>query len=103
MTDLMREEFEKAIAEKLTKDTGDTVTWLDIMNCRDGDEYKVQTLSSAWWGWQASRDALVIDIESLSISFDTDTNHEDCGPALLDRDDVAGAIHAAGIKTNPPT
>lgn len=93
MSDLMREEFEKAIAGMLTKDTGDTVTWLDIMNCRDGDEYKAQTLSSAWWGWQASRDALAVTLPPARDSFSPNIGDDCYCP-----DQLQAAFEGAGVK-----
>lgn len=62
MSDLMRLDFEKAMAEMLTKDTDAELTAMDLMDCRDGDEYKSHVLSSAWWAWQASRECLVIEL-----------------------------------------
>lgn len=105
MSDLMREEFESAMAEMLTRDTADTVTALDLMNCRDGNEYKSHVLSSAWWAWQASRECLVIDLppepeypdepdDAIDDSY-MDEYHSSVGM----RHACINFIHAAGVKT----
>ena len=93
MSDLMREEFETAMAEMLTRDTADTVTALDLMNCRDGNEYKSHVLSSAWWAWQASRECLVIELPAWEEYSGTD---EGAAQTILD---CERSINAVGVKT----
>lgn len=102
MSDLMREEFETAMAEMLTRDTADTVTALDLMNCRDGNEYKSHVLSSAWWAWQASRECLVIELPDRFDEHYQDY-YEDVDGGCFNEgryiNDVHAALTAAGVKT----
>lgn len=101
MSDLMREEFETAMAEMLTRDTADTVTALDLMNCRDGNEYKSHVLSSAWWAWQASRERLVIELPDRFDEHYQDY-YEDVDGGCFNEgryiNDVHAALTAAGVK-----
>ena len=49
------------------------------------DDYLNSLVQSAWWGWQASREALVIDLPKVIGS-------------LMYSSDVYEAIEAAGVK-----
>ena len=55
MSDKMREEFEAAIA----LETGRPV--LEFRDDRRGESYASTGPKYAWWGWKASREALVIE------------------------------------------
>lgn len=98
MSDLMRLDFEKAMAEMLTRDTDGAVTAMDIMDCRDGDEYKSHVLSGGWWAWQASRECLVIElpkpveVECAGVGC---TYHAE----YLDVEQVEKRIESYGVKT----
>ena len=57
MSDLMREEFEIAFVDRCKK-KGE-ISRLDRF---DDGRYEYLDASDAWWGWQASRECLVIEL-----------------------------------------
>ncbi|WP_458373030.1 hypothetical protein [Pseudomonas laurylsulfatiphila] len=105
--DKIREEFEVAFAEKF----GITSEFI-----RDsGDKELTQMIGAAWWGWQASRESLVIELPQVvgyEGAYDSLRNNDfaDQGSELLDADEVFSlcrsievreAIEAAGLKVKP--
>lgn len=106
MTDKIREEFEAAFAKKTASLGGDSETELELeqhggfevvlleamADDRKGDTYGNNVFASAWWAWQASREALVIE---LPCSWHEERQH------LMDADDVLESINAAGLKVKP--
>lgn len=52
------------------------------------DDYLNSLVQSAWWGWQASREALVVDLPKVIGS-------------LMYSSDVYEAVEAAGLKVKP--
>lgn len=62
MTDKIRAEFEKSIAEIPWFGVGD---WSFV---RYEDGYMDCEIHSAWLAWQASRAALVVDVSSITSS-----------------------------------
>lgn len=86
-----REEFEAAYLAEVDRRTGKASP--DVFAQRDG-EYIIGLVQAAWWGWQASRSELVVelpDARSLSASDDP--------WAVLDW--CKDAIEAAGITVKP--
>ena len=79
MTDKMREEFEAwAITSAWMGLSGECLEFIDggYVNCE---------VQAAWLGWQASREALVIDLPKVIGS-------------LMYSSDVYEAVEAAGLK-----
>ena len=86
--DKMREEFEAWVtsyAEKID------YTWKDKVTNRDGVNYKTTWVDSAWIGWKASRESMVIE---LPIS----TYETPSGDNALREDAVFDALESAGIE-----
>ncbi|AFV50669.1 hypothetical protein G169_gp56 [Pseudomonas phage AF] len=59
---------------------------------KDGDKYKFQTAWAAWEGWQASRQALVIDLPSVQCIRINDYTAEET------REACRRAIESQGVK-----
>ena len=100
MIDLMREEFEIAFVARCKK-KGE-VARLDRF---DDGRYEYLDASDAWWGWQASRERLVIELppepeypdepdDAIDDSY-MDEYHSSVGM----RHACINFIHAAGVKT----
>ena len=98
--DKMREEFEAAISAK----AGEPI--LSIYLSRRGDTYSTSTLHFAWWAWQASREALVIELPpEPAIPEDPeeaiDDSHMDAYHAAKRmRAECVKSVKAAGVKVN---
>lgn len=60
-------------------------------------EYQSWALQNAWIGWQASREALVVDLSDLSQCFSPDN----CGDWAMWLDDVKRLIEDLGLKVTP--
>ncbi len=89
-TDKMRAEFEAAYMRDLTGSSAeDPAVWLERGS--DG-EYRSYQARGAWWGWQASRRELVIELppgvpDNPKIRQDRNKAISDC----------RAAIEAAGV------
>ena len=83
-----REQFEEWVNEETGFDLYRTnfpmTTW-------DNQQYKDHSTNLAWCAWQASREA--IEIELPEIVWDI----TECGSQHYDVDDVKNSIHAAGL------
>lgn len=89
MSDLMREEFEKAVVNMHVSHgvpPEDAASFLEI----GSNGYRSVSTKSAWWAWQASRECLAIelpkDIKTMA------------GPVLY-ADEVREVLMSAGVKT----
>lgn len=60
MTDLMREEFETAVAFEAKEPV------LAVYLSRRDDTYSTSTLHFAWWAWKQSRAAVVVELPQQS-------------------------------------
>lgn len=76
---------------------------------RMGNSYKLPSIAVAWAHWQASRDSLRIRMPMRPYASEEDQEQmsdyeigEGHG-GIAEWDKCRDAIHAAGIKTNPPT
>ena len=88
MTDKAREEFELALNSYM-------LGFADLTVDDAGDYVDVATLG-AWWGWQASRAALVVE---LPHSWETY-----CGSTeefVMYANDVEDMVKSAGLKAAP--
>ena len=82
--DKSREEFETAIKNEF----GDSI---DYRVCGNGDgEYLAWDMQVAWWAWQASRAAVVVELPK-DVTNVTNKAYEE------GRDDVITAIGKAGV------
>ncbi|MEO6678751.1 MAG: hypothetical protein ABIO21_15405 [Pseudomonas sp.] len=103
MTDKMRDEFEAAIAEE----AGQPLVAIQLS--RMAGSYSTSALIYAWWAWQASRAAVVVELLPRVTA-------EDCAAHLEIDEDVAldvshmingaiiacgGMIKAQGLKVKP--
>ena len=100
MSDLMRDEFEVWVKKRAI--SGPFGFHPQLLNrCKlDPDRYAVSWVDSAFEGWQASRECLVIELPKHRVS--------ECGsPGMVPDDDgdffyydeVISSIHASGVKT----
>lgn len=87
-TNKMREQFESVAREVLD--------WSDdeFRLASDGKSYYWGATGEAWVFWQASREAVVVDLSMLQHQ------HEE-GPLYYRVDDVHAAIEAQGLKVSP--
>ncbi|WDM87476.1 hypothetical protein LG197_23120 [Pseudomonas asiatica] len=104
-TNKMREQFEAAFIEKCAADLSRKVpgitreTAIKFIRCnwlaRSGDDYELPVPNGAWWGWQASRAAVVVELPSAIESppyacFQSGWNDM--------RGEAVDAIEAQGLK-----
>lgn len=89
MSDKMREEFEAAVLRDWPQAQ---LRRCDAVSSRAG-QYVDERIQHAWWGWQASRAALVIELppEWAPVS------ERDEGANEM-REHCVSAIEAAGLK-----
>lgn len=96
MSDLMRDEFEKAVVSMHVSQgvpPEDAAAFLEI----GSNGYRSVITKSAWWAWQASREYLVIELPAdAHLSRDGLDEHYLAGDM---RDQIVESIHAAGVKT----
>lgn len=94
MSDKMREEFEAAIA----LEAGQSLVAIQLS--RMADSYSTSALIYAWWAWQASRSAVVIDKPE---DF-TDGGSPNARILIAHHREIVGrwvnSIEAAGLKVN---
>ncbi|CAM3351121.1 hypothetical protein SAMN04490207_6191 [Pseudomonas gessardii] len=93
MTDKMREEFEEWAFQ---------CPWLGLSDeCMARDEinggYYGLELHAAWLAWQASREALVIELPDYTSPYYGGDHFDECQYAA----DCEKAIEAAGLKVKP--
>lgn len=86
-----REQFEAAyIAELMRVGWEEEFAKMTLERGSDGKYRSIKT-DGAWWGWQASRAAVVVELpKPVSGGF-----------GLLPDDEVCDAIKAAGVKVAP--
>ncbi|WP_210668940.1 hypothetical protein [Pseudomonas protegens] len=102
-TNKMREAFEADFVEEMCRRGGEGFrsTVLHSLSQRkpDGD-YQHITESLAWWAWQASREAVVV--EPVWPDHYDYTNSDVAGAAVLDcRTAFQKAMKAQGLKVTP--
>lgn len=108
-TDKARAEFEAAYMRELV---GDSSAGADMWLERGSDgEYRSYRARGAWWGWQASRASVVVELPQVVAfegAYDSLRSHEysDHAGELVDADEVFSlsrtievreAIEAAGL------
>lgn len=92
-TEVMRDEFQWAYRAEVLKRNGKVCDWAIFMTEDDGS-YVLPLVQSAWWAWQASRAALVVELPHEVTNV---TNKEfEAG-----RDAVLLALESAGITVKP--
>ncbi|GHS80306.1 hypothetical protein PAGU2196_11400 [Pseudomonas sp. PAGU 2196] len=114
-TNKMREQFEAAFVEEMCRRGGEgfrpTVLYSLSQKKPDGDFQHI-TESLAWWAWQASREAVAVDLPSacayegltehlgsvIELSYEA-PEHDPIGLSRLS--DVRAAIEAHGLKVAP--
>ncbi|WP_105680609.1 hypothetical protein [Cronobacter dublinensis] len=85
--DKSREQFEAAIKQRY----GDLI---DHRVCKNGDgEYMAWDMQAAWWAWQASREAVEIELDDKVMVEDEFDKGHNCAI-----DYCAEDIRAAGLK-----
>jgi len=98
-TNKMREQFEAAVMTKFP------VIRMIRVN-RPGSpvdgEYEVPGLEAAWWAWQASREAVVVELPPHE-EYRCDTSWEEARQDAYNRalDESRSAIEAQGLKVAP--
>lgn len=103
MRDISREQFEAVFSEKYP---------MIFAAAKAGESEAHGAVSIAWWGWQASREAVVVELPSacayegltehlgslIELSYEA-PEHDPVGLARLP--DVRAAIEAHGLKVAP--
>lgn len=112
MCDISREQFEAAFAEETVRRAIENglletpeepaelaaCTVYVMSKDRDGDTYHHEHFASAWWAWQASREAVVVELPKLNpemFQFDVIFGHDKA------RKEARAAIEAQGLKVAP--
>lgn len=109
--DKMRDEFELAFSAKtasmLTSQDGYlpdefTEIHLEVMiQDRDGDTYKTDIYRTAWWAWQASRKAMVIELPVINER-DWAVTSDECAAMREGIEIMARRVESSGFKVNRP-
>lgn len=68
MTDKMREEFEAAYAAGVRQQKGESAFHPASLTRSTDGYYVISMVQSAWWGWQQSRESLVVDLPTVGPS-----------------------------------
>ena len=96
-----RGKFEAAMVNMLNE-AGEDVTLEQIIGCRKADEYIAPILSSAWWAWKASREAIEVELpQRWSVDAFEGSWVANSEGANLDYAETVQAIKAAGLKVKP--
>lgn len=108
-TKKMREQFEVALAKQAAEDG---FAKPSLRRNKNNGDYVDPFEQAAWWGWQASREAVVVELPSacayegliehlgsvIELSYEA-PDHDPVGLARLP--DVRSAIEAQGLKVAP--
>lgn len=98
MTDKTRDEFEAAIAEE----AGQPLVAIQLS--RMADSYSTSALIYAWWAWQQSRKALVVELpDRFSEAYQDyfDDVEGGCFNESKYINDLHKTLEAAGLKVKP--
>ena len=99
-TNKMREQFEAAYAALSTARNGRF--YEEVLTRADDGDYVIPSVQSAWWAWQASREAVVVELPEQRSVPDRDcwarTNGLGFNNALKEARQV---IEAQGLKVAP--
>lgn len=106
-TNKMREQFEADFVEEMCRRGGEgfrSTVLHSLSQKKPGGDYQHITESLAWWAWQASREAVVVELpnraaEASREEFD-DVEGGSFNEAAYIRD-VRKAIVAQGLKVAP--
>ena len=95
MSDLNREDFEIWVKKRSASSPSGFYPQLLFRCALEPERYMISWVDSAFEGWQASRECLVIDTRPIRIEADchVEAGVESVFYAAID------AIHAAGVKT----
>lgn len=97
--DKMRDEFESAYMAAFAGEDSEYLrkNWLSR---RPNGDYRSYQADGAWWGWQASREAVVVELPTSEFFDDGENEYGYKVSAEAYRADATlDAIHAAGIRT----
>lgn len=91
----MRIEFEAVMAKQLSSEGYSDFSVEMMFERGSNDEYRSIRVNGAYWGWQASRESLVVKLP------DPVDYPDGCGDVYeaIDPDQLIEAIHSAGIRT----
>lgn len=104
MTDKMREAFEAAYVEGLVDRCGEgfrSTAMHSLTEKRTDGEYLSYPNFIAWWAWQASREALVIELPDPLLGALRYQHTEAAFSHKEGIDECRTAIEAAGVKVTP--
>lgn len=90
----MREEFEAAYIESLVERCGEgfrETALYSLSEKKPNGDYQHYIDFIAWWAWQASREALVIELPSPAVA----------GSSCIREHAIRDCLEAAGLKVNP--
>lgn len=99
-TNKIREQFEAAYLAESTRRNGRT--YPSVLTRGDDGNYIIPSVQSAWWAWQASREAVLVDLPDVASYEVYDQQHD-----FLHTDEVTlmeavrAAIEAQGLKVAP--
>lgn len=117
-TNKMREQFEADFVEEMCRRGGEgfrSTVLHSLSQKKPGGDYQHITESLAWWAWQASREAVVVELPKVvgfEGAYDSHRHHEFV-PSMSDvedADEIFGlcrrveakeAIEAQGLKVAP--
>ncbi|MDF3175093.1 hypothetical protein P3C22_24235 [Pseudomonas sp. ER28] len=95
-TNKMREQFEADFVEEMCRRGGEgfrSTVLHSLSQKKPGGDYQHITESLAWWAWQASREAVVVELPNF-----------DDYPASMERDmreSLRSAVEVQGLKVAP--
>ena len=99
-TNKMRAEFEAAYAAKSTARNGRF--YPEVLTRGDDGDYVIPSVQSAWWAWQASREAVVVELPSEDTCR-TSTSKEEAAQDAYNHalGECRSVIEAQGLKVAP--
>lgn len=107
-TNKMREQFEAAFIEKCAADLNGKVPGITqeaaikFITCnwlaRRGDDYELPVPNGAWWAWQASRAAVVVE---LTAEYELPPTMDMQALVSAIRQQDIATIEAQGLKVAP--
>ncbi|WP_016711294.1 hypothetical protein [Pseudomonas monteilii] len=101
-TNKIREQFEAAYLAESTRRNGRT--YPSVLTRGDDGNYVIPSVQSAWWAWQASREALVVDLRErfplLSAEGLSESDHHCEWSIQQDRKRLHAALDSAQGNAN---
>lgn len=98
MSERMREQFEEFHRKHLESIGMDPQDIASEFDRKDDGEYVYIMAADGWLYWQASREAVMVELKRYDQSYGCDEWHESADGLMMDSSEVITAIEAQGLK-----